>query len=67
MKKSIYLFLAAGLFTFASCESAKEERAEDQAEQVEESAEEQGEQVEEAGEEKAEQIEEGADTSAVVQ
>lgn len=55
------MMLAAGLFAFASCDSATENKTEEQAEQVEESAEEQGEQVEEAGEEKADQMEDAAD------
>lgn len=62
MKKSIYLFLAAGLFTFtfASCDSATDERAD----QVEDAAEEQADQVEEAGEREADRIEDG-DTTVV--
>lgn len=64
MKKSIYLFLAAGLFTFtfASCDSPADERAD----QVEDAAEERADQIEEAGEQEADRIEDG-DTTAVVQ
>ena len=39
MKKVLFLALAAGMFTFASCESKQENAAEHQAEQVEEGAE----------------------------
>ncbi|PVY39269.1 hypothetical protein [Pontibacter virosus] len=60
MKKSFYLFLAAGLFTFASCDSPADERAD----QVEDAAEEQADQIEEAGEREADRIEDG-DTTIV--
>lgn len=51
------MLMALGLFSFASCTSPAEERAEE----VEESAEERAEQIEEAGEERADQIEDNAD------
>lgn len=67
MKKPILMMMVAGMFAFASCESASEERAEETADQVEDSAEEQADQIEEAGEEQADQIEDGADTTEVIQ
>lgn len=67
MKKPILMLMAAGLFTFASCDSATENQAEETADQVEDSAEEQADQIEEAGEEQADQIEEGADTTDVIE
>ena len=53
MKKPIMMLLAAGLFTFASCESAEttEERTEEVGEGIEEGAEEVGEGIEEGAEE----------------
>lgn len=56
MKKPIFMLLAAGLFTFASCEST-ESRTEEGAEEVGEGIEEGAEEVEEGVEEGAEEIE----------
>jgi hypothetical protein len=53
MKKSIYLFLAAGLFTFASCDSREENRAEE---------------MEDAAEDRADTMDDmDADTTIIVQ
>ena len=51
MKKLLFLALAAGMFTFTSCESKKEEAAEHQADQVEESSENKADAMENAGNE----------------
>ncbi|WP_018479925.1 hypothetical protein [Pontibacter roseus] len=51
MKKPIYFLMVAGLFTFASCESREENRAEEGMEEVEGAAEEAGDEVEEAADE----------------
>lgn len=75
MKKSIYLFLTAGLLTFgmatfSSCDSPAEERAEENADQIEEAGEERGEAIEDAAENKADAMEEAADdmdTTVVVE
>ncbi|GHA67532.1 hypothetical protein [Pontibacter akesuensis] len=56
MKKSIFIMLALGCFTFASCEST-ESRSEEGMEEVEEGAEEVGGEVEEG----AEEVEEGVE------
>lgn len=51
MKKVLFLALAAGLFTFASCDSKKENQAEENAEHVEDAAENKADQMDEAGNE----------------
>lgn len=61
MKKPIFMLMALGLFTFASCESSTENQMENDAERVEGSAEEVGEEMEEGTEEAGEEIEEGAE------
>lgn len=61
MKKPIYMLLAAGLFTFASCESATENNAEEATEEVGEDMEEGAEEVGEGVEEGAEEVEEGVE------
>jgi hypothetical protein len=38
MKKLLFMFLAAGAFTFASCDSKKENAAEEQTEAAEDAA-----------------------------
>jgi hypothetical protein len=55
MKKSLYLFLALGMFTFASCDSREEnrqermeDRAEDAADDMEDAADDAGDEVEDA-------------------
>ncbi|MFD2248593.1 hypothetical protein [Pontibacter ruber] len=60
MKKVFYLLFAAGLFTFASCESKTENRAEEVQEESEDAAEEAADDMEDA----ADDME---DTTAVVQ
>ncbi|RAU81585.1 hypothetical protein DP923_15470 [Pontibacter arcticus] len=55
------MLMAAGLFTFASCDSPAENNTEEAAEQVEESAEQRADQIEEAGEQQADQMEENTD------
>ncbi|WP_162053634.1 hypothetical protein [Pontibacter pamirensis] len=61
MKKPIFMLLAAGLFTFASCESTTESRTEEQIDEagdnIEEGAEEVGEDIEEGAEEVEDEIE----------
>ena len=61
MKKSIFMFLALGMFTFASCDSNTENAVESDAERVEDSAEEMGNDIEEGAEEVGDEIEEGAE------
>ena len=56
MKKTVYMLLAAGLFTFASCEST-----ESRTEEIGEGVEEAGEGIEEGTEEIGEGVEEGAE------
>jgi len=51
MKKVLYLLFAAGMFTFASCESKTENRAEEVQENAEDAAEEAGDEMEDAAEE----------------
>lgn len=60
MKKPIYLLLVAGLFTFtfASCDSAQENRAEESAEEMEDATEDAADDMEDAVED---------DTTAVIQ
>lgn len=63
MKKPIFMLMAAGLFTFASCDSPAENQAEEQEEVVEE--------AEDNAEEAADDMEDAADdmddTTTVVQ
>ncbi|PTX22816.1 hypothetical protein C8N40_101644 [Pontibacter mucosus] len=61
MKKSIVMFLALGMFAFASCDSSTENAAERDAERVEDSAEEMGNDIEDAADEAGDEIEEGAE------
>jgi protein involved in sex pheromone biosynthesis len=49
MKKVLFLALAAGMFTFASCDSKKENQAEENAEHVEDAAENKADKMEDAG------------------
>ena len=51
MKKVLFLALAAGMFTFASCDAKKENQAEENAEQVEDASERQADAMEDAGNE----------------
>lgn len=55
------MLMAAGLFTFASCESTTENNAEDATEEVGEDIEEGAEDVEEGVEDGAEEVEEGVE------
>lgn len=57
MKKPLYMLLAAGLFTFASCESTTETRTEEVGDEMEEGAEEVGDEIGEG----AEEVEEGVE------
>ncbi|MDX5418496.1 MAG: hypothetical protein LPK09_04710 [Hymenobacteraceae bacterium] len=63
MKKPIYLLLAAGLFTFtfASCDSPQENRAEERAEEMEDAAEERADEMEDMADDMDD------DTTVVVQ
>ena len=54
MKKPLYMLMAAGLFTFASCDSATENNAEEATEEV-------GEDIEEGAVDAAEGVEDGAE------
>jgi protein involved in sex pheromone biosynthesis len=51
MKKVFYLLFAASMFTFASCESNTENRAEEVQEESEDAAEEAGDEIEDAADE----------------
>lgn len=57
MKKPILLLMAAGLFTFSSCDSG----AENSEEHMEEETEQVGEDIEEGAEEVGDEIEQGAE------
>ncbi|MBB6612930.1 hypothetical protein H7F15_17955 [Pontibacter sp. Tf4] len=59
MKKSIFMLVAAGLFTFAfaSCDSPAENRAEENAEQMEDNAEDAADNMEDAAEDTADTTE----------
>lgn len=61
MKKPIYMLLAAGLFTFASCDSNTETRTEETAEEVGDGIEEGAENVEDGVEEGAEEVEDAVE------
>jgi hypothetical protein len=61
MKKSIIMFLALGMFTFASCDSSAENAAERDAERIEDNAEEVGDDLEETADEAGDELEEGAE------
>ncbi|AKD02500.1 YtxH domain-containing protein [Pontibacter korlensis] len=61
MKKPIFMLLALGLFTFASCESNTENRTEEGMEEVEQGTEEVGNDIEEGAEEVEAGVEEGAE------
>ncbi|WP_187264447.1 hypothetical protein [Pontibacter beigongshangensis] len=56
MKKTVYMMLAAGFFTLASCETTREEKAEDRvedaADDVEDEAEDVADDLEDAAERK---------------
>lgn len=60
MKKPIFMLMAAGLFTFASCDSPAENQAEENAEQMEDNAEEAADDMEDAADDMD-------DTTTVVQ
>jgi len=60
MKKPIFMLMAAGLFTFASCDSPAENQAEQNAEQMEDNAEQAADEMEDA----ADNVD---DTTTVVQ
>lgn len=49
MKKVLFLALAAGMFTFASCDSKKENQAEENANKVEAAADDKADAMEDAG------------------
>ncbi|MFB9863307.1 YtxH domain-containing protein [Rufibacter immobilis] len=62
MKKTLYaMALATGMMTFASCNNATEERAEDRSEQVEDAAEDAGDEIEEGAEKTGDAVEDAAD------
>ena len=58
MKKSLFFLLAAGLFTFASCDSPQENRQEETEDRAEETADEIEDAAEEAADETEDAIEE---------
>lgn len=61
MKKVLFMMFAAASFTFASCDSPKENKTEAAAEQVREGGEAQADKMEEAADSTADKMEDAAD------
>ncbi|GAB3823031.1 hypothetical protein, partial [Pontibacter rugosus] len=61
MKKLVFMMMAIGCFTFASCDSNTENRTEEGIEEVEDGADEVGDDIEEGAEDVKDGVEEGAE------